>query len=139
VTPQIAPKLHSLAGKLTVVWRERWIRCAVVLLAAVGACTRHNPAYCESSTDCANGTSCDLTSHACVPTDAMVDVAIDTPPGPRCMGLARSCGHDDNDDCCSTAVMVAGGTFSRSYDVATDGMFSTSTAVATVSSFYLDK
>jgi formylglycine-generating enzyme len=68
------------------------------------------------------------------------DASPDGPPQTAsCVGLTTNCGASSNDDCCSTAMTVPGGTFFRAYDVATDAMFSTMNAPATVSSFKLDK
>ena len=58
---------------------------------------------------------------------------------PSCAGLASTCGSDGTDDCCSTAQPIPGGTFYRSYDVASDEMFSDMSSPATVSPFVLDK
>jgi formylglycine-generating enzyme len=49
--------------------------------------------------------------------------------GPRCSGLAATCGPSEDDNCC-TSLLVPGGTFNRNND---------STTPATVSDFYLDK
>ena len=58
---------------------------------------------------------------------------------PSCAGLASTCGSDGTDDCCSTAQPIPGGTFYRSYDVGSDGMFPDMSFPATVSPFVLDK
>lgn len=123
----------------------RWCGWAFLLLlvAGVAGCpTKHNPAYCSSNGDCVNGSVCDLDTHGCVPGSA-IDGAVDSPsidaaPGPRCSALPQECGASSHDDCCSTAVKIAGTSFTRSNDAATDGMFSGG-APATISDFYLDK
>lgn len=56
-----------------------------------------------------------------------------------CNGLAATCGANANDDCCSTASAIPGGSFYRSYDVAADGMYPNMGYPATVSPFLLDK
>jgi len=61
------------------------------------------------------------------------------PPPPSCVGLAETCGPIGTDDCCSIATPIPGGAFFRSYDVATDGMYSSAIYPATVSAFVLDK
>jgi formylglycine-generating enzyme required for sulfatase activity len=58
---------------------------------------------------------------------------------PSCTGLATTCGPNGTDDCCSTATPIPGGTYYRSYDLGSDGMFSDMSYPATVSSFVLDK
>lgn len=56
---------------------------------------------------------------------------------PRCIGLAATCGLGANEDCCQAAE-VPGGTFYRSYDVATDD-YNDMGYPANVSTFVLDK
>jgi len=64
--------------------------------------------------------------------------SIDGPPQfTSCMGLAMTCGGGGTDSCCRAAP-VDGGTFYRSYDVATD-LYNDMGAPATVSAFVLDK
>jgi formylglycine-generating enzyme required for sulfatase activity len=58
---------------------------------------------------------------------------------PSCAQLAATCGPNGNDDCCSTATPIPGGTYYRSYDLGSDGMFSDMSYPATVSAFVLDK
>lgn len=58
---------------------------------------------------------------------------------PSCAGLAATCGPNADEDCCSTAEPIPGGTFYRSYDVATDGMYPSTAYPATVSPFMLDR
>ncbi len=55
-----------------------------------------------------------------------------------CVGLASTCGPTGTGSCCDSP-LVPGGTFSRSYDVATDGMWNDPSNTATVSDFRLDK
>jgi formylglycine-generating enzyme required for sulfatase activity len=56
-----------------------------------------------------------------------------------CQGLAATCGPSGNDSCCDTAMPIPGGTFYRSYDVASDSMYPDMDFPATVSPFVLDK
>jgi sulfatase modifying factor 1 len=56
---------------------------------------------------------------------------------PSCVGLAETCGPAGASPCCASP-LVPGGTFYRSYDVGTDGMFPDMTNPATVSDFRLD-
>ena len=58
---------------------------------------------------------------------------------PSCAGLGKTCGANADDDCCSTADPIPGGTYYRSYDVAADGMYPSTSFPATVSPFLLDK
>jgi sulfatase modifying factor 1 len=58
---------------------------------------------------------------------------------PSCVGLPTTCGPTASDDCCSTAEAIPGGTFYRSYDVAIDGMYPSTSYPATVGGFRLDK
>jgi formylglycine-generating enzyme required for sulfatase activity len=58
---------------------------------------------------------------------------------PSCVGLAKTCGPNADEDCCSTATPIPGGTFFRSYDVASDGMYPSMSYPATVSPFVLDR
>jgi formylglycine-generating enzyme required for sulfatase activity len=57
---------------------------------------------------------------------------------PSCTGLAVNCGSGLNDSCCSSPV-VNGGTYYRSYDVATDGKYPSQSNPATVSDFRFDR
>jgi formylglycine-generating enzyme len=69
--------------------------------------------------------------------DGPVDGPVDGPPQfTSCMGLAATCGFGANESCCR-AEPVPGGTFYRSYDVATDN-YNDMGYPATVSSFVLD-
>ena len=58
---------------------------AAALALSGGGCTKKNPSYCETSTDCADGEICDLSSHGCVAntTDASLDADTDAAP-PAC-------------------------------------------------------
>ena len=68
------------------------------------------------------------------------DAGTDAPTSPpSCAGLAATCGPSGTDDCCSIATPIPGGTYYRSYDVATDGMYPDMSYPATVSAFVLDK
>jgi len=86
----------------------------------------------------------DGVSGACV---AAVDagVAVDTgvpvgssPPFASCMALAHTCGPQRDGDCCESLI-VSGGTYFRSYDLAGDAQSGDMNYPATVSNFYLDK
>ena len=54
-----------------------------------------------------------------------------------CASLAATCGQTGAEPCCGSP-LVSGGSFRRSYDVASDGMFPDMTNPATVSDFRLD-
>jgi formylglycine-generating enzyme len=58
---------------------------------------------------------------------------------PSCVGLVATCGPNADADCCSIATPIPGGTFYRSYDAATDDMYTSMSYPATISSFVLDK
>jgi formylglycine-generating enzyme required for sulfatase activity len=60
------------------------------------------------------------------------------PPPPSCIGLATTCGANDNDNCCNSPE-VRGGSYDRSYDLANDGNSGDKSYPATVSDFRLDK
>jgi formylglycine-generating enzyme len=65
--------------------------------------------------------------------------SVDAPaPLLSCVGLPMTCGAASNDSCCDSPE-VPGGMYDRSYDVAADGMFSSTAFPATVSDFRLDK
>lgn len=63
-----------------------------------------------------------------------------SPPfvNPHCATLAPSCGASGNNDCCASP-FVPGGSYYRSYDLASDGKFSKMAYPATISDFRLDK
>ena len=68
-----------------------------------------------------------------------VDASMNVPPTVlSCQGLARACGPYGNDDCCNSPP-VAGGTYYRSYDRASDGTWGNKSFAAMVSNFRLDK
>ena len=56
---------------------------------------------------------------------------------PSCVGLASTCGPTGDGPCCGSPLVPAG-TYARSFDVASDGMYPDSSFVATVSDFRLD-
>lgn len=59
-------------------------------------------------------------------------------PLTACGQLPNICGPTGTGSCCDSLI-VPGGTFARSYDVSSDGMFPDSSHTATVSDFRLDK
>jgi formylglycine-generating enzyme required for sulfatase activity len=63
--------------------------------------------------------------------------ANDSAPTLSCAGLATTCGPSGTSPCCGSP-LVPGGTFYRSYDVASDGMYTSMLYPATLSSFRLD-
>src|SRR5258706_4854411 len=75
---------------------------------------------------------------ACGHTASGIDAASDGPPASSCAGLAPTCGPTGSSPCCESP-MVPGGTFYRSYDIGTDGMYTDMSYPATVSTFRLDK
>jgi formylglycine-generating enzyme required for sulfatase activity len=87
---------------------------------------------CSADTGCPNGFMCGAEGLC------RSDQETATCSFASCARLAAKCGPDGNDDCCAGSV-VPGGTFYRSYDLAADGMYSSMSYPATVSSFVLDK
>ena len=59
-------------------------------------------------------------------------------PATSCIALPHTCGPNGSDDCCSS-LLVPGGTYFRSYDVAGDSGAGDKSAPATISTFRLDK
>ena len=55
-----------------------------------------------------------------------------------CNGLSNICGADGKDNCCNS-LMVPGGTYYRSFDLANDGNSGSTSFPATISDFRLDK
>lgn len=96
---------------------------------------------CPDGLVCGNEGLCRTTTTAAT-CAAILDAGIDTNnDAPQqfssCNGLSATCGAA-NENCC-TSLPVPGGTFYRSYDVASDGMYSNMSYPATVSMFTLDK
>ena len=58
---------------------------------------------------------------------------------PSCARLPASCGPEGDENCCSAAVPVPGGTFQRGYDVAVGSTFSSRNFPASVRPFLLDR
>ena len=99
--------------------------CRLILIALVGCSFQGNGQVPDA------GTVDDLDLDASeLPSDASLS---------NCAGIAATCGPSGDDDCCSSAEAISGGTFYRSYDVAADGMHTDMSHPATVSSFVLDK
>lgn len=55
-----------------------------------------------------------------------------------CIGLGKTCGPNHDEDCCDSR-QIPGGTFFRSFDVSSDGMYTSMGDPATVSQFTLDR
>ena len=70
--------------------------------------------------------------------DAPSSDAVPAPQFLSCAALPAMCGTNGNDNCCNSPE-VPGGTYHRSYDLATDGSFGNMSYPATVSRFRLDK
>ena len=128
----------------------------LVLASTVLTACGYNTSFRDCEVRCASNDGCpdDLTCGAeglcrmagapstCSPQilDAGIDAStIDAPPPlpPSCVGLPASCGPTGTSPCC-TSPLVPGGTFDRSYDVASDDMFPDMSYPATVSDFRLD-
>lgn len=87
---------------------------------------------------------CDYPSLGAVQVDAAIDAPVDAAPpspvlGPSCQSLAPTCGADGTDSCCNPGLLVPGGTYFRSYDLAGDANSGTQSAPAVVNAFWLDK
>lgn len=102
--------------------------------------------HCANDVSCPSGLSCGAEGLCRSPgqnqTCAAIagDGGIDGPPQfLSCVGLAATCGPNGNEDCCSTAMPIPGGTFFRSYDVSGDGMYPSMAYPATESPFVLDR
>jgi len=70
--------------------------------------------------------------------DAPVSDAGPPPQFLSCAALPATCGASSTDSCC-TSLVVPGGSYYRSYDVAGDGQSGTTSSPATISDFRLDK
>jgi formylglycine-generating enzyme len=131
---------------------------ALALVASIGAACAYNTRFedctirCDSNgAACPDGLSCGAESFCRAPgtigtcstilgdagVDALADALVQQPLS--CEGLAATCGPSGNDSCCDMAMPIPGGTYYRSYDVASDAMFPDMSYPATVSSFMLDK
>jgi hypothetical protein len=61
------------------------IRTLAVVTLLFSGCTKPNPSFCETSTDCADGLRCEEGGHVCVPD---VDAAVVPPDASLCFGSA---------------------------------------------------
>ncbi len=128
--------------------RDLTTKAILFLTCALGAC-----AYDASFSDCSircdvgcpDGLACGsegLCREPGVPATCnsiLGDSGVDTPTQfSSCEGLPATCGPAGTDDCCASP-NVTGGTFYRSYDVAADAMYPSTSYPATVSSFALDR
>jgi formylglycine-generating enzyme len=123
----------------------RWLPALAIASCGYDAAFEDCTIQCSAATGCPSGLTCGIedlcrtsdTTAACaaIVGDAGTDAPIAT--FPSCVGLAATCGADGQRDCCASPI-VPGGTFLRSYDIAADGMYSSATHPATVSSFRLD-
>jgi formylglycine-generating enzyme required for sulfatase activity len=114
-----------------------------VALTLVGGCT-YDTHFDDCVVRCADDQTCpeDLTCGAdglCRSPGAMEACVGGSNTHPSCTGLAATCGPNADEDCCSTAQPIPGGTFYRSYDVAGDGLYPDMGYPATVSPFRLDR
>ena len=131
---------------------------ALALVASIGAACAYNThfedctVHCDpDSAACPYGLSCGAEGFCRVPgtigtcSTVLDDAGLDARAADAaqqflsCEGLATTCGPSSNDSCCDTATPIPGGTYYRSYDVASDGMYSSMSFPATVSPFVLDK
>ena len=93
---------------------------------------------CSTDMECPVGLSC-RSNGFCQTSDGTESCSTIPETLPSCAGLAPTCGPNADEDCCSKATPIPGGTFFRSYDVAADGMYPSMNYPATVSSFMLDR
>ena len=114
-----------------------------MILGALSACAYDTSfedcsVRCTTDMECPEGLTCEAEGRCRTPgeTEACTP-ALET--FPSCVGLTATCGPNANEDCCSTATPIPGGTFFRSYDVAGDGMYPSMSYPATVSPFVLDR
>ena len=96
---------------------------------------------CSTEAECPVGLTCKDEGFCRTPsaTETTETCAAVLETFPSCVGLAATCGPNADEDCCSTATLIPGGTFFRSYDVAGDGMYPSMSYPATVSPFMLDR
>jgi len=115
-----------------------------ILIGLLAACPSYDASFEDCAVHCTANMQCpvDLTCgdeglcRASGVTDSCAQVLATFP---SCAGLAATCGPNADEDCCSTATPIPGGTFYRSYDVAADGMYPSTSYPATVSPFVLDR
>lgn len=88
---------------------------------------------------CPKGLACDAEGFCQTPGAVVGTCTAALETFPSCVGLAESCGPNADEDCCSTATPIPGGTFFRSYDMAGDGMYPSMSYPATVGPFVLDR
>ena len=96
---------------------------------------------CTTDMECPAGLTCEDEGFCRTPsaTEATEACTAVLETFPSCVGLAETCGPNADEDCCSTATPIPGGSFYRSYDVASDGMYPSMSYPATVSPFVLDR
>ena len=94
---------------------------------------------CTAAAECPDDLACDADGYCRTEGSTGQTCSAITQEHPSCAGLALACGPSGTDDCCSIATPIPGGTYYRSYDVASDGMYPNMSYPATVSAFSLDK
>ena len=98
-----------------------------------------NGAACPDGLSCGTEGLCRAAGTSGTCSVILGDAGVDAPVQQSCRGLAATCGPSGNDSCCDTAMPIPGGTYYRSYDVASDAMYTDMSFPATVSPFVLDK
>jgi sulfatase modifying factor 1 len=119
----------------------------ILLVLSFAACTydphfRDCAIHCTSDTGCPNGLSCmdeklcrtGETSTTCL---GVLGDAGTNPPPSSCNDLPATCGPTGSNNCCESPT-VPDGTFYRSYDIAADGLYPSTSYLATVSAFRFD-
>lgn len=130
--------------RVTVVQLVAYLALFVSASCAYGARFEDCAVRCDVSSGCPNGLDCgseglcrtDGATAACAAAGS--DAGSDAAPPASCVGLQANCGPTGSDDCCAS-LPVPGGTFYRSYDLGSDGMYPDMSYPATVSAFSLDK
>lgn len=94
--------------------------------------------HCTTDVGCPIGLACEAEG-LCRTPGATETCAVVLETFSSCVGLAATCGPNADENCCSTATPIPGGTFYRSHDIASDGMYPSTSYPATVSPFMLDR
>ena len=123
----------------------------IFVVAVLSACFSYSTAFVDCTVQCGDGCPdglvCGAEGFCRAPgnegqtcAEVLADAGIDdiSIPFAGCAALPLICGPTGTESCCESPI-VTGGSFYRSYDVGTDGMYPSMSYPATVSSFRLDK
>ena len=134
----------NVAGTMTSNARIHGRTMKALLLAALTSCAydahfEDCAVRCTTDVGCPIGLTCEAEglcrTHGA--TEETCAAVLET--FPSCVELAAVCGPNADEDCCSTATPIPGGSFYRSYDVASDVMYPSKSYPATVGAFVLDR